>query len=82
MTALDLALWEALERIEPSGPERGDMQAGIVAQAVAAYGFRRAATLPALSEYVIRFKPGTEAMEARRKRARAALNQAVRNWGK
>ena len=83
LSAVDLAEWEAFYRIEPWGPERGDMQAGIVASAVAAYSLRPPRRLYRPDEYIMEFGKREEDVEAIRRANRAALDRAISGkWGK
>jgi hypothetical protein len=83
MSALDMAEWEALYKIEPWGPERGDMQAGIVARAVAAHGYARPSKLPGIGDYVLRFGRNEETAAHRDRRIAAAMERALKgSWCK
>jgi hypothetical protein len=78
LTPAEISLWEADYRNNPWGPERGDMQSGLVANAI---WRSRGGTGQELDSYVMRFVPAGEAREERRQAARAALDAAVMGFG-
>ena len=81
MTAWDLALWEAEDRIAPWGPERGDMQAGIVARAVSVFGYRQPRRTLRPDEYILEFGASEESKKRQRAAVTEDVRRALKHWG-
>jgi hypothetical protein len=79
MTIEEWEWFRAEDKICPWGPERGDLQAGIIAQTVLEAS-SKSFTVPKLEKFVLRFVTNREIIETHRNNVKDSINRAKTGW--